>query len=56
MGTRAQIVEALTAGREAGRRGDRVTACPYPRTSLLRRAWIRGYAEQRPAAEQDRAD
>lgn len=56
MGTRAQIVEAVQAGREAGRRGDHVTACPHPRTSILRRAWVRGYAEERPATEQGSAD
>lgn len=52
MGTRQDIVEAVNAGREAGRRGDRVTTCPYPATSILRQAWIRGYAQERPAAGQ----
>lgn len=53
MGTREDIARAITAGREAGARGDHVTACPYPGTSLLRRAWFRGYAEARPLTEQD---
>ncbi|MEU8989977.1 Rmf/CrpP fold protein [Streptomyces sp. NPDC048558] len=48
MGTREEIVEAVTAGREAGERGDPPNVCPYPRDSLLRTAWIRGYAETRP--------
>ncbi|MFE0762615.1 Rmf/CrpP fold protein [Streptomyces sp. NPDC053499] len=52
MGTREDIVRAVTAGREAGRRGDRPTACPHPRDSILRSAWIRGYAETRPLARQ----
>ncbi|MFE0877310.1 Rmf/CrpP fold protein [Streptomyces sp. CA-250714] len=56
MGTREDIVRAVTAGREAGRRGDRPTACPHPRDSLLRTAWIRGYAETRPLATRDRAE
>ncbi|OAH14266.1 Rmf/CrpP fold protein [Streptomyces jeddahensis] len=50
MGTREDITRATTAGREAGRNGEPPTACPYPRTSLLRTAWIRGYAEARPVA------
>ncbi|UNZ18876.1 Rmf/CrpP fold protein [Streptomyces sp. 891-h] len=54
MGTREEIVRAVTDGREAGRRGDRPTACPHPRDSVLRRAWIRGYAETRPV--RDRAE
>ena len=52
MGTREEIVRAVTAGREAGDRGDPPTACPYPSTSILRTAWIRGYAERRPIAAQ----
>ncbi|MFF1381718.1 Rmf/CrpP fold protein [Streptomyces sp. NPDC058308] len=48
MGTREQIVKAATAGREAGERGEPPTACPYPSTSTLRTAWIRGYATTRP--------
>ncbi|QCX77664.1 hypothetical protein C9F11_20145 [Streptomyces sp. YIM 121038] len=57
MGTREDIVKAVTAGREAGDRGDPPTACPYPSTSTLRTAWIRGYAERRPlAAQGDQGD
>lgn len=52
MGGREDIVRATTAGREAGKRGDPVTVCPHPATSLLRRAWIRGYAETRPLDDQ----
>ncbi|MEV5086871.1 Rmf/CrpP fold protein [Streptomyces griseoincarnatus] len=52
MGTRQDIVEAVEDGRRAGREGDPPTACPHPATSLLRTAWIRGYAEQRPLADQ----
>ncbi|KUF19583.1 Rmf/CrpP fold protein [Streptomyces silvensis] len=52
MGTREDIVTAVTAGREAGKRGDALTTCPYPITSVLRTAWIRGYAERRPLASQ----
>ncbi|GGW67979.1 Rmf/CrpP fold protein [Streptomyces griseoloalbus] len=56
MGTRQQIVEAVLAGREAGQRGDRVSACPHPATSLLRTAWIRGYAQARPLPTQQEDD
>ncbi|MFD3829725.1 Rmf/CrpP fold protein [Streptomyces sp. NPDC058621] len=45
MGTRAQIVEAHQKGSEAGRRNEPPTACPYPRDTTLRTAWIRGYAK-----------
>ncbi|MFD5591948.1 MULTISPECIES: Rmf/CrpP fold protein [Streptomyces] len=55
MGTREEIVKAVTAGREAGRRGDPPTACPYPRTSTLLTAWVRGYAETRPVVDDDQA-
>lgn len=48
MGTREDIARALSEGAEAGRRGDPPTVCPYPRTSLLRGAWVRGYARARP--------
>lgn len=51
MGTREDIVKAVTAGREAGRRGDEPTTCPYPLTSTLSTAWIRGYAQSRPLAQ-----
>ncbi|MGK3093773.1 Rmf/CrpP fold protein [Streptomyces sp. WAC01490] len=55
MGTREDITQAVSEGAEAGRRGDPPTACPYPRTSLLRGAWVRGYARARPltATEDD---
>ncbi|MEV4036377.1 Rmf/CrpP fold protein [Streptomyces umbrinus] len=57
MGTREDIVKAITAGREAGQRGDAPTTCPYPSTSTLRTAWIRGYAQTRPlSAQPDRAE
>ncbi|WP_307865258.1 Rmf/CrpP fold protein [Streptomyces montanisoli] len=52
MGTREEIVKAVTAGREAGDRGDPPTACPYPGSSTLRTAWIKGYAERRPLVEE----
>jgi ribosome modulation factor len=59
MGAREDIVRAVEEGREAGARGDPPTVCPYPGTSTLRTAWIRGYAERRPVAaqaDQDVAD
>ncbi|WP_301476774.1 Rmf/CrpP fold protein [Streptomyces sp. LB8] len=57
MGTREDITRAVSEGRAAGDRGDPPTACPYPGSSLLRTAWIRGYAERRPLASQpDRAE
>lgn len=49
MGTREDIVRAVRQGIEAGRRGDDPRTCPYPGTSLLRTAWIKGYASERPA-------
>ncbi|WP_405565491.1 Rmf/CrpP fold protein [Streptomyces sp. NBC_01180] len=49
-------MQAATDGATAGRRGDRPTTCPYPRDSLLRAAWIRGYARARPVTGQDRAE
>ncbi|MFE5852008.1 Rmf/CrpP fold protein [Streptomyces sp. NPDC056500] len=39
----------MQAGAKAGRRGDSPKVCPRTETSLLRRAWIRGYARARPA-------
>ncbi|MGW9385400.1 Rmf/CrpP fold protein [Streptomyces globisporus] len=48
MGTREDIAQAVSEGAEAGRRGDPPTVCPYPRTSLLSGAWVRGYARARP--------
>ncbi|MGD6762052.1 Rmf/CrpP fold protein [Streptomyces sp. BH097] len=52
MGAREEITKAVTAGREAGDRGDPPTVCPYPASSILRTAWIKGYAEQRPLSAQ----
>lgn len=49
MGTREDIVRAITEGAEAGSRGDDVRTCPYPADSLLRTGWIKGYARERPA-------
>jgi hypothetical protein len=51
VGTRQDITEALLAGAQAAQNGDEPTTCPYPRDSLLRRAWIRGYARARPVAD-----
>ncbi|MER0481592.1 Rmf/CrpP fold protein [Streptomyces sp. Edi2] len=45
MGPKEQAVEAILKGAEAGETGQPVTVCPYPRASLLRRAWIKGYAQ-----------
>lgn len=56
MGAREDITRAVGEGAEAGRRGDPPTACPYPRTSLLRGAWVRGYARARPLTTEDRAE
>lgn len=56
MGTREDIVRAVTEGAEAGRTGQAPTVCPYPRTSTLRTAWIKGYAPARRKAEQDQGD
>ncbi|MFZ3471457.1 Rmf/CrpP fold protein [Streptomyces sp. 2.9] len=47
MGTRAQIVEAIQKGTEAGQSGAPPTACPYGRDEILRTAWIKGYAAGR---------
>ncbi|MFE7782044.1 Rmf/CrpP fold protein [Streptomyces nigrescens] len=47
MAAREEMTRAITAGAEAGRRGDPPTACPHPRTSLLRAAWVKGYARAR---------
>ncbi|MER8042583.1 Rmf/CrpP fold protein [Streptomyces sp. NPDC094032] len=41
------MIRAIVAGRQAGRQDAPVGACPYPPTSLLRTAWIRGHAETR---------
>ncbi|MFJ9657610.1 Rmf/CrpP fold protein [Streptomyces griseoflavus] len=48
MGSREQLVKALTEGAEAGRRVEDPTACPYERGDLRRTAWVRGYAKTRP--------
>ncbi len=48
MGTRTDIAEAIRKGEEAGRTGQRPNVCPYPGTSLLRTAWIKGYASTAP--------
>jgi len=55
VGTREDITRATDEGAEAGRRGDPPAACPYPRTSLLRGAWVRGYARARPLTPEARA-
>jgi ribosome modulation factor len=47
MGPREQLVKALTEGAEAGRRGARLSSCPYPAGDLRRSAWIRGYAKRK---------
>ncbi|WP_019055016.1 Rmf/CrpP fold protein [Streptomyces prunicolor] len=52
MGTRENIVKAVQQGAEAGRNGDDARTCPYPGDSLLRTAWIKGYAGARRTAEQ----
>ncbi|MEV7991569.1 Rmf/CrpP fold protein [Streptomyces sp. NPDC086077] len=49
MGARGDIIRAVVAGRRAGRNDEPVTACPYPASSLLRTAWIKGHTETRPA-------
>jgi hypothetical protein len=48
MAAREDIARALNEGADAARRGERVTVCPYPRESILRRVWVRGYARVRP--------
>ncbi|MEU4092003.1 Rmf/CrpP fold protein [Streptomyces sp. NPDC026673] len=48
MGTRVDIAHAIEQGAEAGRTGQRATVCPYPASSLLRTAWIKGYASTAP--------
>ncbi|MEU9306948.1 Rmf/CrpP fold protein [Streptomyces sp. NPDC048256] len=59
MGAREDVVRAMQEGRTAAEQGEEPTVCPYPATSILRTAWIRGYARARPVAdevEQDVAD
>jgi ribosome modulation factor len=46
--SRAEIARAITAGNAAGKAKQPVTQCPYPHGSLLRSAWVRGYARARP--------
>ncbi|MCX4824239.1 hypothetical protein OG883_31160 [Streptomyces sp. NBC_01142] len=55
MGTREEIAESILKGREAGESGQEPTVCPYPRASILRTAWVKGYAPARRARETDRA-
>lgn len=55
MGSRADIVQAMQDGRRAGAAGDRPNACPYPADSLLRSAWLRGYAAARPLPGESRS-
>ena len=52
MGARVDIVRAIEEGRQAGRENAPSSSCPYPATSLLRTAWIRGYVETRPPVGQ----
>jgi ribosome modulation factor len=52
MGTRVDIVRAIEEGRQAGREGAPSSSCPYPATTLLRTAWIRGHVETAPPIEQ----
>ncbi|AYD86197.1 hypothetical protein SEA_DAROLANDSTONE_5 [Streptomyces phage Darolandstone] len=56
MGTREQIVEAITKGKAAGETGQEPTACPYAVGSILMRAWIKGYAPARRARESSAAE
>lgn len=51
MGAREDIIRAVIQGAEAGRRGNRVTTCPHPAESLLRTAWLKGYARGRRAQQ-----
>ncbi|APD18592.1 hypothetical protein SEA_PAPAYASALAD_5 [Streptomyces phage PapayaSalad] len=53
MGAREDITRALLEGRTAAQEGHPPTVCPYPRTDILRTAWIRGYAAARPTVESD---
>ncbi|NML50546.1 hypothetical protein HHL19_12835 [Streptomyces sp. R302] len=53
MGAREDITRAVLEGRTAAQEGRPPSACPYPRTSVLRTAWIRGYAAARPVTEPD---
>ncbi|WP_199806689.1 Rmf/CrpP fold protein [Streptomyces sp. NRRL F-5727] len=53
MGAREEITRAILDGDRAARNGDPPSVCPHPRTSVLRAAWIRGYAAARPVTEPD---
>ncbi|WP_441251189.1 Rmf/CrpP fold protein [Kitasatospora sp. McL0602] len=53
MGFREDAVRALQDGLRAARVGQSVTACPHPRGSLLRTAWVRGYAQAAPPPAED---
>jgi len=56
MGAQVDAAQAVIQGREAATAGEPVTTCPYPRTSLLRTAWVKGYAHAARARETGRAD
>ncbi|MFD4371503.1 Rmf/CrpP fold protein [Streptomyces sp. NPDC058527] len=53
MGAREDIARAIIEGDLAARNGEPPSRCPYPRTDILRTAWIRGYARARPVTEPD---
>ncbi|WP_185909165.1 Rmf/CrpP fold protein [Streptomyces sp. WAC01280] len=53
MGTREDITRAVLEGTTAAKNGAEPTTCPYPGTSVLRTAWIRGYVAARPVTEPD---
>ncbi|WTU01365.1 hypothetical protein OHV05_15365 [Kitasatospora sp. NBC_00070] len=38
-------MRAVQSGRQAALDGQPVTACPHPRESLLRTAWLLGYRQ-----------
>ncbi|MFK0289935.1 Rmf/CrpP fold protein [Streptomyces sp. NPDC090442] len=44
MGFREDAIRARRAGYVAAHAGRPVTDCPHPADSLLRTAWVRGYA------------
>lgn len=52
-GFREQAAAALQDGRQAASSGQPVTECPHPRGSLLRTAWVRGYASSAPLPAED---
>ncbi|MFI1191548.1 Rmf/CrpP fold protein [Streptomyces californicus] len=56
MGTREEIVEAILKGRTAGESDQESPPCPYPRDSILRTAWVQGYAPARRARESARTE